>query len=184
LGIWILFIILFILKNPFEQLNKNVIKLDTKLNKENVVQNRIINQILDQNDSLIMFQLIKIIQKNQAKYIKESYGEESFQCFTDKDLKSFMSKNILSEIKSDLKLNNEFISLVISTKKLTPDNWLKLIKISRSTYKPTWADNGKISKEGQTNAGQVAERAIANEIVNLVIELRKKSDDELRKMYK
>jgi hypothetical protein len=57
-----------------------------------------------------------------------------------------------------------------------------LLDRASTTYKQTWAEMGKVGPEGQTDAGQTAERLIAEAVVEKVKELLKKPDAELRKL--
>jgi hypothetical protein len=55
----------------------------------------------------------------------------------------------------------------------------KLLNEGMNTYKPTWALRKEISPNGQTEAGQKAERLIAEAIVDLVRELYKLPAEKL-----
>lgn len=128
--------------------------------------------------------LIEIIKAQQSIYVKESWGTEAYQCFTDDDFSTFKDSNIPSKINEELKNDNEFISLVFVIKKMPPNDRQKLLTLAKSTYKRTWDEMGRISREGQTDTGQKAEKLIAKGIVDLISELQKLPKNELEKLYK
>jgi len=127
--------------------------------------------------------LITIIKEQQKKYVRESWDTDAYQCFTDEDLEKFEDSGIPRKIVEKLKKNNQFIDVVLAIKEIPPSKWQDLKERSLKTYKPTWAELGKISREGQTEAGQKAEKTIAEAIVELVVELLKKSKEDIKKLY-
>jgi hypothetical protein len=108
--------------------------------------------------------LIDIIKDQQRQYVRESYGEAASECFTDDDLQKFKRKEITNTVREILKRNNEYLAIVIAFKKLNSVAQQKLLDDARNTYQQTWAEMGRISREGQTDAGQAAEKMIANEV--------------------
>jgi hypothetical protein len=114
--------------------------------------------------------LLKIIKNKQAKNVRESYGEFASQCFTDDDLSRFIREDRPSSIARGLKKDKSFLSVVGAIKKMHVAERKALFERALATYKLTWAELGKISREGQTEAGQKAERLIAETIVNLAKE--------------
>jgi hypothetical protein len=50
--------------------------------------------------------------------------------------------------------------------------------------RPTWAQLGKITSKGQTEAGRQAEMMIAEAVSNFAEELAQQPDAELVKMYR
>lgn len=113
-------------------------------------------------------ELIEIIKQKQKKYVKESYGEAANQCFTDIDLKKFKKSDKIQIIIDELKNDKRFIAAVSALNNLPPDEQQELLDSAMSTYKPTWAELGEISRKGQTDAGQEAEKLIAEAVVNLI----------------
>lgn len=128
-------------------------------------------------------ELITIIKIQQKKYVKESWGTHAYQCFTDDDLKKFEDDKVPIKIVEKLKTDNKFIDIVLAIKDMTPSDWQDLKERSLSTYKRTWTELGKVDREGQTEAGQKAEKMIAEAIVDLVIEFIKKSREEIKRFY-
>jgi predicted small secreted protein len=116
-------------------------------------------------------QLISIIQEQQRKNVKESWGELAYQCFTDDDLARFIKNKRTEQIRESLKRDPEFLDVVLAIRQMEPSERKKLLISADKPLRPTWAELGRISREGQTEAGQEAERMIATAIVKLVKEL-------------
>jgi hypothetical protein len=112
-------------------------------------------------------ELINIIKLQQSYYVRESWGTEEGQCFTDKDLESFNRNGTIDSMTSKLKTDPRFQQLVEKMKSLRPDIQSDILLTAGKTYKPTWAEVGKIDKSGQTDAGQKAEKEIATAITEL-----------------
>jgi hypothetical protein len=127
--------------------------------------------------------LIKIIKDQQASYVKESWGTEGYQCFTDVDYNNFINSKIPEKVLINLKKDNKFIDVVLAIKQMPSSKWQELKELCLKTYKPTWAEQGSISRSGQTDAGQKAEKMIAQTVVKLVVELLNKTDDDIKKLY-
>jgi len=116
-------------------------------------------------------ELLEIIKSQQQSEVKLSYGKYSGQNFSDEDLKAFNEKNTPRVVTERLRQDGHFIDVVLAIKRMEPGPRQRLLGIGLQTYKKTWAELGRISPEGQTEAGQEAERLIAKAIVNLVKEL-------------
>jgi hypothetical protein len=142
---------------------------------------RVSTQELPVNDPK---KLVGIIKQQQHDNVKESHGEYVNQCFTDEDLKRFVEGKKTVEITKQLKKNNHFLETVLAVKKMRPSERQNLIDECLKISRPTWAELGRISREGQTEAGQQAERMIAKAIVDLVEELFELSDDEIKHLAK
>jgi hypothetical protein len=133
--------------------------------------------------------LIEIIKRQQHDYVKDSTGTLDYQCFTDGDYADLIKRK--DEIPAKLKGSNEFISIVLAIQAMSPDERQKLLDTGEQTYRRTWSDLGlnpakdppdKL-RQGQSTAGSKAEQAIAEDIVNLVIDLCKKSPADIRRLY-
>ncbi len=112
--------------------------------------------------------IIDIIKEQQALYVKNSDGIYANQCFTDSDLVRFNAKGILVIVGENLRKSGEFHSVALVINKMNTVDRQKLLLRAQNTFKPTWAELGKISSEGQTDAGQTAEKLIAQAIVDLI----------------
>ncbi|MEW6211318.1 MAG: hypothetical protein AB1631_23335 [Acidobacteriota bacterium] len=112
--------------------------------------------------------LREIIQAEQRRNVRESYGELAHECFTDIDLKEFLSEGRAAKIAARLKTSKRFLASVDTVKAMPEIERKRFLNSLRAPLRRTWAEMGRISSEGQTIAGQRAELAIANAIVDLV----------------
>jgi hypothetical protein len=115
--------------------------------------------------------LIDIIVKQQRENVKESVGTLDYQCFSEKDLGAFKEASKHKQIAQKLKHDNIFLDVVLAIKQMRPAKRQELLEVAAHTARKTWAELGRIDREGQTEAGHQAESMIASEIVGLVKEL-------------
>jgi len=179
-------VILLILGGYFN-VYQSMIELKTKIE-----QPREIAMPLENNLNLITRQsrgqsvspdkILEIIKEQQSFFVKKSYGEYSSQCFTDSDLQIFFSKGVIGTVKENLLKNNEFLAIVLAIKEMNPVERQTLLVRAQNTFKPTWAELGRISSDGQTDAGQTAEKLIAKSIVDLFNELNVKTKEQIESM--
>ena len=92
--------------------------------------------------------LISIIQEQQRKNVKESWGELAHQCFTDDDLARFVRTKTTERITDSLKRDPRFLDVVLAIRKMEPGKRLALLTSAEKPLRPTWAELGKISREG------------------------------------
>jgi hypothetical protein len=120
--------------------------------------------------------LIDLIQQLQHEHVRDSFGVQAGQCFTDKDLARFKADRVTAELVGQLKDDKDFLAIVDSIRGMGSAERTKLLDRAQQTYKKTWAELGydpatsppaKL-REGQTDAGQEAERSIAEAVVELV----------------
>jgi hypothetical protein len=78
-----------------------------------------------------------------------------------------------------LRKDKEFTNVVLALKASPPHEQQKLLDAALNTRRPTWAELGRIDRQGQTEAGQEAEKMIAEAIVNLVKELLRLPDEDI-----
>lgn len=126
--------------------------------------------------------LEQVIKQEQQQYVRESYGTERYQCFTDDDLTSFKGKNTLADIEQRLRQSRDFIKIVQGLKAKPEPERHALLLAARNAYQPSWEELGRISSEGQTRAGQEAQRMICTAIVDLTDKLLTLPNEELQKM--
>jgi ribosomal protein S18 len=112
--------------------------------------------------------LISVIKYYQEKHVRKSYGTYAYQCFTSDDYTSFCNDKITEKIRSELKRSKLLDKLVNEIGKLGESERTQLLNKGLTTYQPTWSELGRISEEGQTVAGQQAQKEIAATIVNLM----------------
>ncbi|HRQ30450.1 MAG TPA: hypothetical protein PLU49_10285 [Saprospiraceae bacterium] len=126
-------------------------------------------------------ELFECIKENQTKYVKLSTGNLDYNCYTEIDLNNFHSNEIPKEIEHKLQSDTKFLALVMVIKKLSSEQWGKLKSEAKLIHKPTFSEAGGIKADGsaQSEAGQQAEKIIAETIVNLVSEIKKKNKSDI-----
>lgn len=115
--------------------------------------------------------LIQTIKQQQQMHVGDSWGTQDWQCFTDQEYRMFKAQNVPGWITSQLRKDEAFITLVAEIRKMDVRQRNSMLARAARTYKPTWRQQGHISRSGQTVAGQLAERDIAVAIVRLVKEM-------------
>jgi hypothetical protein len=135
------------------------------------------------HDSVKPEELCPIIERQQRTHVKESFGEWASESFTEDDLRRFQEQDIPRRITNELKRDNTFISVVLAIQALPPNKRQSLLEACTKPLHPTWAQLGKISPEGQTDAGQKAEIMIATAVVDLVKTLVRLPRSEIEKLY-
>lgn len=128
-------------------------------------------------------ELVSIIQEQQKAQVKESSGQQEWQCFTEDDLKRFVDNKKLDSITEQLKHTPRFLNVVLGVRLMEPGHRAELIRSADKPLRPTWSQLGRISPEGQTDSGQNAEKMIASAIVRLVKELIKLPEDKFLRLY-
>jgi hypothetical protein len=128
--------------------------------------------------------IVKLIRNGQKKNVRESYGKWAGQCFTDIDYIAFHRGKRPERIARKLKGNRQFMEAVIALKAMPDSERADFIKRCRRPLRLTWAQLGRISREGQTEAGQCAEIDIANAVADTLLELCHLSEDELFTVFK
>lgn len=113
--------------------------------------------------------LIAIITEQQTKYVRASWGEADSQRFTDLDLDVFHKHNILGTIKSELGDDQQFRAIILLARSIDKGQLQETQALAASHFKPTWTQNGRVDRSGQTEVGQQAEREIAEAIVSLLV---------------
>jgi len=111
---------------------------------------------------------LRTIIGEQIKFhVKPSYGELDSQCFTDKDLSTMIQERIPDLIAAQLKMDPGFRGAIDRLRAMSPDERKLYLLRSRQPLHKTWGELGRVTSEGQTDAGQKAELLIANSIVDL-----------------
>ncbi|MEK7752164.1 MAG: hypothetical protein AAB654_09635 [Acidobacteriota bacterium] len=127
--------------------------------------------------------LADIIAAQQKKHVRESWGEWAHECFTEIDLKEFVRTGVPGRIAEDLRRSRRFIEVVLAFKQVPADRREKQLNACRRPLRKTWAQLGRISREGQTEAGQKAERMIAEVIVDEVRKLVDLPQGDLKALW-
>lgn len=128
--------------------------------------------------------IVKLIKNAQQQNVRESFGKWEGQCFTDRDYDAFRRSERPQRIARNLKGNRKFICAVIALKAMPEKERVRFIEGCRRPLRPTWAQLGRISREGQTVAGQQAELEIADAVADTALELLKLSHDDLLTLFK
>jgi hypothetical protein len=124
--------------------------------------------------------LRKIIQKQQLDNVRESYGIWDDECFTWADLKRWKETNRPQQIAARLKESKDIANIAAAIRLLSEDERNTLFARLQRPLRPTWAQLGEIDKAGQTDAGQFAEKMIADSIVDLVRVLCRRANGSVR----
>ena len=127
--------------------------------------------------------LLEISREQQRLRVRPSYSESASQSFTQDDLDKFIKDNVAGQVAEDLKHDNAFISVLLALKNMPPTERQALLRACEKPLHQTWAQLGRITPEGQTEAGQQAEMLIASAIVKLAKDLLTLSPDKLKELY-
>lgn len=122
-------------------------------------------------------ELINIIKQLQKKYVRESWGLQEGECFTESDLKEFRNSKVVYNIISTLQKDKNFRALIDVINRLPSNRRSEFLSRAENTYKKTWRElnlNPATSTRaelltGQTEAGAEAEKDITQAIVSLVV---------------
>jgi hypothetical protein len=110
--------------------------------------------------------LRSIIENEIRSHVRESWGEYAGENFSDEDLKVFEADRVPAQIVSELKNNKLFLQAVEKARTMAPSEQAAYLKRCRGWLRPTWAEQGKIDRNGTTDAGRLAELQIANAITD------------------
>jgi hypothetical protein len=112
--------------------------------------------------------LRSLIRREQMANVRESYGEWAHECFTWVDLNDFKRHGRAAQVADRLRKTREIARIVAALVQVSAQESKRMLETCRRPLRPTWAELGRISKEGQTDAGQQAETMIANAVVEMV----------------
>jgi hypothetical protein len=124
---------------------------------------------------------IKIAQKTN---VRESYGEEANECFTDVDYQEFKARNMPLKIAQSLRSDRKFMEGVLALRERPAAKRKVFIQSCRRALHPTWAEQGHIGPDGQTDAGKAAELDIANAVANMVEDLVKLPEEKIDEIFR
>lgn len=113
-------------------------------------------------------QLITSLQRGS---IRESYGESAADCFTWIDLDHFRRSGRAKAVARGVQDSPEVRAVVAHFRGHPIHEVETALAPLRRPARPTWAQMGRISREGQTEAGNRAEREIADAVVEMVLGL-------------
>ncbi|MFY9748552.1 MAG: hypothetical protein WA891_02410 [Acidobacteriaceae bacterium] len=107
-----------------------------------------------------------IIEQQIRDHVRESYGELAGQNFSDEDLDRFTRDHTTDQIVERLKNDKNFLAAVEKVRAMSAGDRSAYLRRCRLPLRQTWAQLGAITPRGTTEAGQKAEVAIANAIVD------------------
>jgi hypothetical protein len=111
--------------------------------------------------------LREIIENQIRDNVRESYGELNGQNFSDADLDQFRRDKVPEQIVTLLQTNDRFVAAVDHVRAMSPGDRGVYLERCRLPLRKTWRELGEISPKGTTEAGEQAEVAISNAIVDL-----------------
>lgn len=120
------------------------------------------------------------IAKAQREHVRVSSGLSAQECFSAMDLMEFRTQKAAQKIANALRNDPRFIEGVLALRGKPERDCAAAIRALRKPLRPRWAELGRISAEGQTDAGHAAELLIANAAADLVQELVKLPDETFR----
>ena len=126
-------------------------------------------------EQIIRNYFITIIHDLQHKYVKDSKGQLDYECFSEKDLEKFIESEVLEDINNECSKNDVFKSYVHLFRMQAIAMQYRIVMSCWNAYQYTWSDLGNISELGQTVAGQKAQRLIANEVVAVILKLKREN---------
>jgi hypothetical protein len=112
--------------------------------------------------------LIKLIRERQAQEVGLSTGEWDYECFTDGKLEEFVRRDVPGQATKRLMTEEDFCRILTDVRGMSASERSLLLQCARRCYRPTWAELGRVSKDGQTTAGQRAERLLAEAIADFL----------------
>jgi hypothetical protein len=115
--------------------------------------------------------LARVIQREQRSAVRESWGELAGECFTEIDYDDFVRGHVAERIARGLQQDAGFRAAVAALRGVSSDEQSDVLEAVRQPLRPTWAQQGRITRSGTTVAGQRAELAVAEAIVNMVKQL-------------
>ena len=118
--------------------------------------------------------LLLFIRQAETREIRESWGAEASQCFTWLDYETFVRANRPRVVAAELKAAPEFQELVKLVAALSSADRAALLTRARQAARPTWAMNGRISRDGTTDAGRQAGLLLAGAIADATEDLLSK----------
>lgn len=134
--------------------------------------------ILSRNPDSLRVLIVQV----QHMYVRESYGDLAGQNFSDDDLKRSRFNRIPSRIADSLRSDPSFLGLILGLKGRDAATQQRVLREGETTARPTWRALGRISKDGQTAAGNAAELEIAKAIADLARDLLRRPTDDLKKL--
>lgn len=109
--------------------------------------------------------LSEYVREQQLKFVERSYGAENFDCFTYKDLSLFISE--FEKLQKQIIEDHEIWEIARNLSSMDSQTREKEYEKALKAFTPTWNTIERIDPEGQTDAGQKAEKMVGEFIVRL-----------------
>ncbi len=115
--------------------------------------------------------LLKFVKKQQHRFVRESWGEQAEECFTDLDLLALRQQIASDEVAKRIRADEEFASVVDALKKTNANERKTIFHAAMQVYRRTWREMGyidQVNRSGQTEAGQQGDRLVGQLTIDLV----------------
>lgn len=112
--------------------------------------------------------LKSVVEQMQLSYVPASHNE--FDCVTDVMYNRFREGNSAQKIAAEIVKLKEIQAAILTLRAMPAADMKKEVSKLRRPLRKTWGQLGRISSEGQTDAGQKAELLIANAIADKVLQ--------------
>ena len=110
----------------------------------------------------VAVELVKQIKSCQRALVRLSYTKTD--CFTSADLENFIA--IYAQKIPIILPADQLAPLARRVRALPETEWQPIKTIALKTYRPTWLEQNEVNENGQTEAGQIAEKMVAEFIVD------------------
>ncbi|HEV7404025.1 MAG TPA: hypothetical protein VGO11_13890 [Chthoniobacteraceae bacterium] len=127
--------------------------------------------------------IVTAIQAAQKRLVRESYGQLAHECFTEVDLEQFRRDKVAWHAAEALQNHRKFMEGVLALRAQPERAQTAFVSGCRKPLRLTWAELGHIGRDGQTDAGNAAERDIANAAADLLERLVKLSAEEVQAAF-
>lgn len=124
--------------------------------------------------------LFPLIAELQRTYVRESFGVLEGENFSDDDLAAFRADAVPRAVADSLRRDAAFLAIVLGLQSLDAVERQQLLQCARRPLRRTWREIGHITPEGQTEAGNEAERLLAAAVAGLAEELSALPPDGIR----
>jgi len=125
------------------------------------------------------------LRKEIAKYQRSEVwcgGNEYSGCYMWTHRKKFLASGGLNRIRKQALGNKSFMRGVIALKSVPAQAQRSILAELSKPIDPTWAETGKVGK-GTTEAGQLTESDIAEELVSLIQELLPQTNEKIEQTW-
>jgi hypothetical protein len=149
----------------FYNLNERLSRIEGLIQNIQTSSNKNGNEIIEKSSyEQLSESIIELIKNQQNANVKISVNDNN--CFTMDDYNRFVNNGVPVQIVTNLNNESSYKRLKKEFRSLKANEQMEIKEKASKTYKLTWTEIGKISKEGQTDVGQKAEKIISDAIMN------------------